>query len=163
MPISLHPTWHPMLAHFAVGFTMGTSILVVIGFIARLLGFKEFPKKLTYPLHVLALLSLISLVIVSASTLMDFPAASFAASPWFKLKTSFAILTFFVYTGVYTMVMLRRDRIWENPMNLAFMVALAVVGGFTVSVLGAAGGYLEYGHSILEPVLRALGFPMPRT
>ena len=162
MPVSFHPAWHPISAHFAVGFTVGTSLLVIIGLIARLLGYRDFARKLTAPIHVASLLSLITLVLVVAGALVDFPSSTFAASPWFKLKTHLAVIAFAVYAGLYTTVMLKRERIWDSPALLAYVVVLALLGSGVISVLGAAGGYLAYGHSVLEPLLKLVGFPLPR-
>jgi cation transport ATPase len=162
MPISLHPTWHPMMVHMAVGFTLGSSLLIIIGAIAEGLKYRDFAVKLTYPIHVMLLLAIISLVAAAASALADFPAATFSASPWFKFKTIVTIIVFFIYSGMYLLVALVTDRIWRSKAALSYMVVLAIVGAFLVASLGAAGGYMEYGHSVLEPLLRILGLPMPR-
>ena len=163
MPVTLHPTWHPLFVHVAIGFTLGASLLVIVGAIAKGIGYKEFTLRLTYPLHVLLLLSIIFLVLAAGSALMDFPASAFAASPWFKFKTIISIITFFIYSGMYLLVALRAEDIWGSPASLAYMVVLAIAGGFLVFVLGAAGGYMAYGHSVLESVLKAMGLPLPRT
>ena len=162
MPLSLHPTWHPMLVHFAVGSTLASSLLVIIGLVAKYSGYKDITRKLTFPLHLALLFSLITLVLACASALMDFPASTFAASSWFRFKTMVSIATFFVYSGMYLLVALRKENVWENNACLAYLVILALLGGGLVTTLSAAGGYLEYGHSVLEPVLKTLGLPMPR-
>ncbi|GEM_PF-1838613 len=162
MPITLHPAWHPIMAHFAVGFSMGASLLVMVGLAAILFNNNGFAKRLTYPLSIMLLLSLISLAITGASAMIDFPAATFAASPWFKFKTTFEILAFFVYMGMYYTVLLKNEGLWEDKTSLTYMIVLAAIGAFTISVLGAAGGYLAVGHSVLEPLLEMLGLPMPR-
>ncbi len=162
MPVTFHQAWHLITAHFAVGLTLATTLLVIIGFIARVIGYRDFARKLAYPIHVTALLSLIALVLVVLGALADFPAASFAASPWFKLKMEFAVTVFAVHAGLYMTVMLSGERIWDSPPMLAYTLILALLGGFMIMVLGAAGGYLAYGHSVLEPLLRSQGFPLPR-
>ncbi len=159
MPVTLYPGWHAISAHFAVGFTVGTSILVVVGLLARLLGYREFAAKLTAPLHAMLLLALVSFTLACATVLADFPAATLAASPWFRFKALVAVVAFFTYTGMYMLVALRRERVWENTLLLAYTTALALLGGFLVAVLGAAGGMLSSGHTVLKPVLAALGLP----
>jgi len=164
MPISLHPVWHPIAAHFAVGLTMTVSLLVIVGLIARIIGKREFAEHwLTKPIHVLSLLSVWAIIIVGASAMVDFPASAFAASAWFRFKTTFAIAAFFTYLGIYYAVMARKEKVWSDNATLTYTVILALIGAFLVTALGAAGGYLSQGHSVMEPLLKLLGLPMPRS
>lgn len=163
MPISLHPSWHPIAAHFAVGLAMAASLLAIVGLIARIAGRKEFAEKwLTKPLHVTALLTLWALILVGVSVMADFPASAFAASAWFRFKTTLAIASFFIYMGMYYTMVIRGERVWSDNASLAYLAVLAAIGAFTITVLGAAGGYLSQGHSVMEPLLKMLGLPMPR-
>jgi len=151
-----------MSSHFAVGFAMGASLLVIIGLIAKLIGKRDFAEKLSYPVHVMSLLSLFALILACASAVIDFPTATFAASPWFRFKTTMAILSFFIYAAMYYVFMLKRQEVWTDNAATAYVVVLAIVGGLTISLLGAAGGYMVQGHSVLDFLLKAFGVPMPR-
>ena len=134
-----------------------------MGLIARTAGRKEFAEKWpTKPLHVTALLTLWALILVGVSVMADFPASAFAASAWFRFKTTLAIASFFIYMGIYYTMVARGEKVWSDNASLAYLVILAVIGAFTITVLGAAGGYLSQGHSVMEPLLKMLGLPMPR-
>ncbi len=155
--VTLYTPWHSITAHFGVAIPVTASILVIIALIAKLCGREDFARRLTYPIRVFLLLSMISLVLACAGALIDFPASAFASSPLFSFKTTFAIITFFVYAGMYYTVTLKDEEIWNTKLCLAYLIVLAVVGLFTVSTLGAVGGYLGKGHTVLEFVLRAFG------
>jgi hypothetical protein len=163
VPISLHPVWHPLTAHFAIGLTMSVSGLIIVGLIARLIGKRDFAEHwLTKPIHVASLLSIWAIIIVGATAMIDFPASAFAASAWFRFKTTMAIASFFIYLGIYYTVASRGEKMWSDNASLAYTVILALLGAFAITLLGAAGGYLTYGHSVMEPLLKMMGLPMPR-
>jgi len=155
--VTLYTPWHSITAHFGVAIPMIASMLVIIALISKFAGRDDFARKLTYPIKVFLLLSMVSIILACVGALIDFPASAFASSPLFSFKTTFAIITFFVYAGMYYTVTLKKEEIWNTKLSLAYVVALAVIGMFTVSTLGAVGGYLGKGHTVLEFVLRAFG------
>ncbi|MDK2372888.1 MAG: hypothetical protein QI197_05870 [Candidatus Korarchaeota archaeon] len=162
MSLVIHSAWHSMSSHFAVGFAAGSSLLIVVGLVAELMNKRELSSKLSYPIHVMSFLSLLSILVTCAAAITDFPTGTFVASPWFRFKTTLAIVSFFVYTAIYYMFSVMGREIWKDRVALTYAVILAILGGFTVSLLGAAGGYMAQGHSVLEFLLRALGVPMSR-
>ncbi|MEA1967744.1 MAG: hypothetical protein U9N77_05955 [Thermodesulfobacteriota bacterium] len=155
--VTLHSTWHIILAHAAVALPLCASLLVIIGLIARIRNKEELAVKLTYPIRIFLLLAVIAIVLAFTGAMIDFPSASFAASPVFNAKTSLAIAVFFIYIGLYYLISLKKEAIWKDTQGLSYAVILSIGGGICVSLLGAAGGHLAKGHTIMEPLLHALG------
>ncbi len=155
--VTLHSTWHIILAHSAVALPLWASLLVIIGLIARLNNKEAFAVKLTYPIQIFLLLAVITIVLAVTGAMIDFPSASFAASPIFNAKTNLAIAVFFVYLGLYYLISLKKEGIWTDNMGLSYAVFLSIGGGICVSLLGATGGHLAKGHTVMAPLLHALG------
>jgi len=149
-----------MTAHFAASIPLIATLLILIGFIARILGYREFARSLTKPIHYILILSLLSLLIASASTLIDFPGGTFIASPFFRMKTILAVAVFPIYSVTYFMCLVRGVDIWDKWGSLIYTLLLSLVGGGMIIILGSIGGYLSTGHTILEPILRSLGLPI---
>ncbi len=155
--VTLYTPWHSITAHFGVAIPTFASVLVLVALVSKLAGREEFAKRMTYPINVFSLLSMVSIVLACAGALIDFPASTFTASPFFGFKTILAIVTFFVYAGLYYTVTLKKEDIWSSGPSLAYVTILAILGFFTVSTLGAIGGYLSKGHTVLDFVLRSFG------
>jgi len=155
--VTLHSTWHIILAHSAVALPLWASLLVVIGLIARLNDKEEFAVKLTYPIQIFVLLSVITIVLAFTGAMIDFPSASFAASPIFNAKTNLAIAVFFIYMGLYYLISLKKEGIWKDNMGLSYAVLLSIGGAICISLLGSTGGHLAKGHTVMKPLLQVLG------
>ena len=155
--VTLHSTWHIILAHSAVAIPLWTSLLVIIGLVAEISGNEKFAIKLTFPIRIFVLFSIIAIVLAFTGALIDFPAASFAAAPLFSLKTSLGIVAFFIYIGLYYLVSLKKEDVWKNGLSLGYATFLSVGGGICISLLGGIGGRLAAGHTVMEPILHALG------
>ncbi len=152
--ITLYTPWHSIGAHFGVGVPVIASILAITGILAKLIGRNDFAEKLTFPLHALAFLSMIAITVAFAGALIDFPGLTFKVSPFFRTKVILAIIAFFVYAGMYYTVMLKKEEIWRSSAALTYLGALALIGIFLISSLGAIGGYLGKGHTVLIFVLK---------
>jgi len=155
--VTLHSTWHIILAHSAIAFPLGASLLVIAGLVAKINDQEEFAVKLTYPIQIVLLLAVIAIVLAFTGAMIDFPSASFAASPVFSAKTSMAIAAFFIYIGLYYLIALKKERLWQDNSSLVYAVLLSIGGGICVSLLGGTGGHLAKGHTVMEPLLHALG------
>lgn len=155
--VTLHSTWHIIFAHAAVALPLLASLLVIIGLIAKIKNKEELAVKLTYPIQIFLLLAIIAIVLTFAGAMIDFPSASFAASPIFSTKTSLAIAVFFIYLGLYYLIALKKEAIWKDTLGLSYAVISSIGGGICISLLGAAGGHLAKGHTVMQPLLHALG------
>ncbi len=155
--VTLYTPYHSMTAHFGAAFPFVTSAIIILAVIYKSIGREDLTKKLTFPIRVMLLISLLSIMLACAGALIDFPPSAFIASPFFSLKTTFAIITFFIYTGLYYTFKLKEESIWESQIGIIYVAVLALAGMFTVSVLGAIGGYLGKGHTVLEFVLKFFG------
>ncbi len=152
--ITLYTPWHSIGAHFGVGIPVFASVLALTGILGKVFGKDEFAKKLTLPLHAFAFLSMIVITIAFAGALIDFPGLTFKVSPFFRTKVILAIIAFFVYAGMYYTVMLKKEDIWKSGGALTYLGILALIGLFLISSLGAIGGYLGKGHTVLIFVLK---------
>ncbi|MDO9565731.1 MAG: hypothetical protein Q7J15_03195 [Candidatus Desulfaltia sp.] len=155
--VTLHSTWHIILAHSAVALPLWASLLVIIGLIAKISDKEDFAVKLTYPIQIFLLLAIITIVLAFTGAMIDFPTASFAASPVFSAKISLVIAVFFIYMGLYYLVSLKKEKIWKENLSLCYAVLLSIGGGLCVSLLGGTGGHLAKGYTVMEPLLHALG------
>lgn len=155
--VTLHSTWHIILAHSAVALPLCASLLVIIGLIAKTINEEDLAIKLTYPIQLFLLLTIIFIVLAFTGAMIDFPSASFVASPVFSAKTTLAIVTFFIYIGLYYLVALKKEAIWKERLALWYTVVLSIGGGICISLLGGIGGHLAKGHTVMEPVLHAFG------
>ena len=157
---SIISTWHIMAAHFAASIPLFTSLLIVIGVISEILGYEKFSRDLTRPIHILSILSLLSLLIASAATLIDFPGGTFIASPFFRFKTLLAVTVFPIYSVIYFMFLVKGESIWDSKFSITYTLILCLIGGGVITILGSIGGYLSTGHTVLEAILKYLGLPL---
>ncbi len=153
MVMTLHSTWHSITAHFGAAVPMIASLVVIVGLIAKIIGKDDFAKNLTTPLHVISLLSIISILLACAGAVIDFPLRSFVVSPYLSTKVTLAVIAFFVYCGMYYTVASRKERVWEGA-SFGYIVFLAFFGALIIAMLGAIGGILATGHSVLEPLVK---------
>jgi len=157
---SIISTWHIMAAHFAASIPLFASILIIVGVIAKILKYNDFAIKLTKPIHTVLIFSLISILLACAGALIDFPPGTFIASPFFRIKTILAVTVFSIYSVIYFMFLIREEEIWTRNISLGYTLILSIIGGALIILLGSIGGLLSTGHTVLEGILKLLGFPI---